>query len=182
MSLGQNDAADKFHSTIQIPPFLGVVVGNGLGFAVTACFEFVRVQTVVVDKGLSDGFGSSFGQLLIVFLFAFAVGVTGKQNERDVGVGTNKSGGLVELRFEFGFYDSLIKIEIDAQSEFKAAALVVNAHAPRSVGALVEVVIDAVCVAVERTTPAIDGHPCGRAGTLIEVIIDTVCIAVERAA
>ena len=55
--LGEQRAANEFHSAIPSASLLGGVVGDRLVFAVSYGFELAAVETVVPDQRLTNGFG-----------------------------------------------------------------------------------------------------------------------------
>jgi hypothetical protein len=53
----EHRTADEFHPAVLIASFLGTIVGDRLGFAVSPDYKLVRVETVILDQRLAHGFG-----------------------------------------------------------------------------------------------------------------------------
>ncbi len=142
----------SFNATVDSAAFFGGVVSNRTGFTVANRVDTAGFNTVLLGQDFLDSIGTTLGQLLVVSIRTNGVGVT-----------FNGGGGLWVLLHEVSqvldvavavwLDDRLVEVELDVQLNTydfgnSRAAVGVNGNVGRGVRALVDVVADAVVVAV----------------------------------
>ena len=142
----------RFNATVNSATFFGGVVSNRTGFAVANRVNTARFYAVLLGQNLLNGASATLGQLLVVSVWTYGVSVTFDSGSSRW-VLLHEVSQVLDVAVAVRLDNRLVEVELDVQLNTYDfgncwAAVGVNGNVGWGVWAFVDVVADAVVVAV----------------------------------
>src|SRR5690606_15908729 len=104
----------SFNATVDLATFLGAVVSNRTGLAVTDGVDALAFHAVLVDQHVANSFGTTLGQTLVVLVGTDGVGVTFNSGA-GLRVLLHEVGQVLDVAVAFFTYAGLVEVELHIQ-------------------------------------------------------------------